>query len=581
MNTRVTEDFFKSFGKLTPSEQKRSQSTIFSIFHNDTNGGLRYHKIEHPSNKIFSYSVNMDIRVIVHATSENTTLLYIGHHDDAYSWVSNRKFVDRPESITIIETFNQVESNPTPRIITERLSWDYEIDPDLRKTIYELKTDDEVIDFIISQPDEIQEQLLDIVRKKQYRGGGYRVTPDYKVATLTDDIELEKALQYPLDSWRIFLHPRQKEIVNKPIQQSGFITGCPGTGKTVCLVHMISRYSQMLSDDECIFFGTFKKGLASYITNMLTSINTRMSRVFIEDISAIKIIEKTPKNAGLDGFYQIISDRLYFYNHKKKLKVRHLFFDEYQDYKDNQCAVINQLSKYCPFTIAFDYSQSIYRRAKYTIQDYQPGTEVIILDYSYRVTAQILDKLKKILSIVRVFSLDYGAVHFSPLFGIEESVITNATAAISGQEIGLYSYNTKEDIERQLVDDYSELVSAYSTNEIVVTSFFSDLYKTSTNDSDYHSEVFPEAVRRSYHFAPSLKGKEFKAGIVILDESICQMLNINQLLLGGKVSTDFRGGSANYRRNINLLYVVLSRFRDYIKVYYPKKYELIISPLFK
>ena len=68
---------------------------------------------------------------------------------------------------------------------------------------------------------------------------------------------------------------------------------------------------------------------------------------------------------------------------------------------------------------------------------------------------------------------------------------------------------------------------------------------------------------------------------MVLDDSVCQMLNINQLLLGGKVKTDFLGGQANYRLNLNLLYVVISRFRDYIKVYYPQKYELIISPLFE
>ena len=81
--------------------------------------------------------------------------------------------------------------------------------------------------------------------------------------------------------------------------------------------------------------------------------------------------------------------------------------------------------------------------------------------------------------------------------------------------------------------------------------------------------------------APSLKGKEYKVGMIILDDSVCLMLNINQLLLGGKVKTGFLGRQANYRLNLNLLYVVISRFRDYIKVYYLQKYELIISPLFE
>lgn len=164
---------------------------------------------------------------------------------------------------------------------------------------------------------------------------------------------------------------------------------------------------------------------------------------------------------------------------------------------------------------------------------------------------------------------------------IEEEVISKATAAISGEEIGLYPYSSDKDLNDAVEADYKYLISEYGENEIVVTSFFSDLFNSMRNDADYHSECVPESVRASYLFAPTLKGKEYKVGMIILDDSVCQMLNINQLLLGGKVKTDFLGGQANYRLNLNLLYVVISRFRDYIKVYYPQKYELIISPLFE
>lgn len=581
MRTRITEDFFKSLGKLTPSEQKKAHSTIFAIFRNDTNAGLRAHKIEHPSNKIISYSVNMDIRVIVHTSYDYSTILYIGHHDDAYDWVARRKFIDSTDSITIIQTQSLLEESSDTNKIVPELKKDKEIPEDLKKAIQEIPSDDEVIDFILSQPEEIQEKLLEIVEKRASRGG-YRVVPRYKVSLVTEDKELEEALRYPLDHWRIFLHPRQREVVDKGIEQSMFITGCPGTGKTVCLIHKVRLFSKQVSPGECIILGTFKRGLQSYLEHMLSKLDADMDKLFIEDISALKIIDpNTVVNAKLDGFYQVVNNSLYFFNKGKRLKVRHLFFDEYQDYKMNQSSAIQEMSRYCPFTIAFDYSQSIYRRAQYTIDRFNPDTEMVVLDYTYRISSQILDRLKKIMAIIKALSIDNGAIQFMPIFDIEEEVISKATAAFSGEEIGLYPYSTDKDLSVAIETDYKSLISDYGKNEIVITSFFSDLFSTLKNDADYHSECVPESVRESYLFAPTLKGKEYKVGMIILDESVCQMLNINQLLLGGKVKTDFLGGSANYRLNLNLLYVVISRFRDYIKVYYPQKYDLIISPLFE
>lgn len=129
---------------------------------------------------------------------------------------------------------------------------------------------------------------------------------------------------------------------------------------------------------------------------MLSKLDADMDKVFIEDISALKIIEpNTDVNAKLDGFYQVIDGCLYFYNKGEILKVRHLFFDEYQDYKLNQSSAIQEMSKCCPFTIAFDYSQSIYRRAKYTIDRFNPETEMVVLGYTYRISAQILERLKR------------------------------------------------------------------------------------------------------------------------------------------------------------------------------------------
>lgn len=581
MKTRITEDFFKSLGRLSPAEQKKANSTVLSIYHEETNSGLRAHKIEHPSNKIFSYSVNMDLRIIVHSSSDYTTILYIDHHDDAYNWVAKRKFVDGSDSITIIQTVNQQEELRETNKVRNQLAWGREVDPDIQKAIEKLKSDDEVVDYILGQPEEIQDQLLEIVQQRANQGG-YRVVPEYKITTVTDDKYLKDALKYPLELWRVFLHPRQKELVEKDIDHSVFITGCPGTGKTVCLIHRISRFSKQIASNECIVFGTFKKGLAAYLESMLSMLDTDMNKVFIEDISELKLIEPgTAVNAKLDGFYQVDNGSLYYYNKGRRLRVRHLVFDEYQDYKQNKNGIIIGLSRVCPYTIAFDYSQAIYRSAKYTIDNFSPGAEIIVLDYTYRIGDKILERLKRIMAVIKTLSSEDGAIKFDPLFEIEEEVISRARSVVSGDKIELYPYSSINDLTDQIGTDYSSLCTAYKPEDIIVTAFFSDLFKTLSCDADYHSDSIPESVRPSYAFAPTLKGKEFKAGLIVLDDTVCQMLNINQLLLKGKLNSAYLGGHKNYRLNLNLLYVVISRFRDYIKVYYPQKYEILINPIFE
>jgi AAA domain len=61
------------------------------------------------------------------------------------------------------------------------------------------------------------------------------------IVVIEDDDALERALALPEAAWRIFLHPRQRFIVDIPADQHILIKGGPGTGKTISLVHRFAR----------------------------------------------------------------------------------------------------------------------------------------------------------------------------------------------------------------------------------------------------------------------------------------------------------------------------------------------------
>lgn len=98
-----------------------------------------------------------------------------------------------------------------------------------------------------------------------------------------------------------------------------------------------------------------------------------------------------------------------------------------------------------------------------------------------------------------------------------------------------------------------------------------------SNKKTVKAEITPQIVEELRNI-PTLKGKEYKAGILILDDVVCQLLNINRILFN-RIDTSLKAPKLNARFYLNLLYVVLSGFRDYITIMYPKDYKETITPI--
>ena len=54
---------------------------------------------------------------------------------------------------------------------------------------------------------------------------------------LTDVEELERALDYPWEKWTVFLHPAQRQYVERDYNGPARISGSAGTGKTIVALH--------------------------------------------------------------------------------------------------------------------------------------------------------------------------------------------------------------------------------------------------------------------------------------------------------------------------------------------------------
>ncbi len=68
-------------------------------------------------------------------------------------------------------------------------------------------------------------------------------SPD-RIVLVEGHEELEKAFAYPFDTWRIYLHPSQREVVEASFAGPAQVTGGPGTGKTVAALHRAHALAQ-------------------------------------------------------------------------------------------------------------------------------------------------------------------------------------------------------------------------------------------------------------------------------------------------------------------------------------------------
>jgi superfamily I DNA/RNA helicase len=88
--------------------------------------------------------------------------------------------------------------------------------------------------------------------------------------------ELAEILTAPLEQWRIFLHPKQRQLVRMWASGPVRVLGGAGTGKTVVAMHRARYLAEEVftSKDDRILFTTFTKNLATDISQNLRKLCT-------------------------------------------------------------------------------------------------------------------------------------------------------------------------------------------------------------------------------------------------------------------------------------------------------------------
>jgi mRNA-degrading endonuclease RelE of RelBE toxin-antitoxin system len=347
---RIADTFTDSLARLTGEEQKAVKTTAFDLQLNPANPGMSFHKLDKAKDKNFwSVRVSSDIRLIVHRSSRNLLLCFVGHHDKAYEWAERRKLETHPKTGAaqlvelretvkeiVVPAYVQAEATGAPKSVGEpSLLFAGTSDDALlahgvpTEWLDDVKnaTEDGLLALADHLPAEAAEALLELATAGTPRMGqvleqpapafsrdrqaatpfprgtisGQRsfeealgpveipsgVLPDSfthpdaqrRFRTITSVEELQRALDFPWDKWTVFLHPDQRDMVERDYAGPARVSGSAGTGKTIVVLHRATQLARSHPNSR-VLLTTFSDTLANALRTKLKRLlaTSRVSR---------------------------------------------------------------------------------------------------------------------------------------------------------------------------------------------------------------------------------------------------------------------------------------------------------------
>jgi mRNA-degrading endonuclease RelE of RelBE toxin-antitoxin system len=321
MEFRIADTFTDSLARLTGDEQKAVKTAAFDLQLNPAHPSLQFHKLDKPKDpNFYSIRVSRDIRLIVHKAGNSMLLCYVNHHDDAYQWAERRKLETHPKTgaAQLVEIRERVQEITIPKYVEAKRTVVEKASPFAGMSDSELlgygvpsewladarnANEDSLLELADHLPKEAAEALLDLAT-----GGipqtsqspsleanaiaSYRKVPTSdsdsvhrqqapvsiksfehpdakrRFRLINNPEELENALDYPWEKWTVFLHPAQRELVEREYNGPARVSGSAGTGKTIVALHRVV-YLARKHPDSRLLLTTFSDPLSNALRTKL------------------------------------------------------------------------------------------------------------------------------------------------------------------------------------------------------------------------------------------------------------------------------------------------------------------------
>lgn len=303
MDFLIADTFTDSLARLTGDEQKAVKTTAFDLQLNPASSGLSFHKLDKAKDKNFwSVRVSRDIRLIVHRSDVSFLLCYVDHHDKAYAWAERRKLETHPRTgaaqlVEIRETLKEVivpvyveteVAVPAKRAAPKKRLFDGCTDDDLfgygvpGEWLNDVRqaTEDSLLVLTDHLPAEAAEALLELAtggKPRASQPAGPATSPfehpdaQRRFRVMTNVEELERALDFPWEKWTVFLHPEQRQWVERDYSGPARVSGSAGTGKTIVALHRAAHLARTHADSRVL--------LTTYSDTLASALQTKLKRL--------------------------------------------------------------------------------------------------------------------------------------------------------------------------------------------------------------------------------------------------------------------------------------------------------------
>ena len=235
-----------------------------------------------------------DLRLIVHKSAGSLLLCYVDHHDKAYAWAERRKLEIHPKTgaAQLVEIHEVVQEIVVPLYVQKQLPLpsqpplfarvaeeqllSYGVPPEWVSEVQKA-TEATLLTVTDHLPSEAAEALLELATggkpklpQRAATGANPFDHPDAqrRFRVMSDVEELRRALDYPWDRWTTFLHPEQRQWVERDYNGPAKVAGSAGTGKTVVALHRAAFLARK-NQDARVLLATFSDPLGNSLKNCL------------------------------------------------------------------------------------------------------------------------------------------------------------------------------------------------------------------------------------------------------------------------------------------------------------------------
>jgi len=321
----ISSEFLSAFTRIPKKEQRRVREFIEAFKQDPTASRFNYEKIKGAYDKnIRSVRIDHVYRGIVLKPQSGRVymLLWVDTHDEAYEWAADKSFNINPYtgSIQVLD-ISSIEAEkekkdidhdngifktysdkdllylgvPEPLLpAIRRIANEDDLDaiePHLPQEAYEalfMLAAGEEIDII--KADLEQNKRTPVIEKEDFDTALDNLDSQRRFYVVEGELELAEVLNWPLEKWRVFLHPSQRKLVERHFNGSARVLGGAGTGKTVVAMHRAKYLAEQVWKDknDRILFTTFTRNLASDIAENLKKIcsEATLSKIEIVNLDA-------------------------------------------------------------------------------------------------------------------------------------------------------------------------------------------------------------------------------------------------------------------------------------------------------